>query len=73
MDLFEFCRLPMSDQTSEFLKQSRKITRQGTYAVFRNEDTSKKWEGSLDVQIVQEIVDDLSGTKLERFLNKVID
>ncbi len=67
-DLFQFTELGISQQTLRFLKESREYNGTGFYSVFKNEDTSKKWEKNLDKTIVEAIRKDLEGSKLEPFL-----
>ena len=66
--LFEFLDLRWSEQTRAFLAQSNAIHEENAYAVFKNRAVKARWRTELDPAIVQEIHDDLAGTRLQSFL-----
>lgn len=66
--VFRFCGLPVSDQTRRFIHESKMSEHADAYAVYRKSPDHDAWRKSLDPRIIREIVHDLKGTDLERFL-----
>lgn len=70
MKLFEFCEIPYSQQTSNFLKDSTSTNQNDEpYSVFRTNVKSKLDKMDISQEIVDHIKKDLKGTELERFNN----
>lgn len=67
--LFSFLNLPVTDQTYNFIKNSTLNNINNAYAVYRKTQDDDKWKKELDTTISQSIIDDLSGTHLENFIN----
>jgi Sulfotransferase domain len=67
--LFDFCALPCSEQTRSFLERSRADQHPDPYSVFRIAASGDRWRSRVDPTITQEIVADLRGTELERYLD----
>lgn len=66
--LFEFCELPMTDATREFIDQSKSYHDDDPYSVYRANTSDDKWKSVIPESIIKEIISELSGTSLERFL-----
>lgn len=66
--IYMFCGLSLSPQTTEFLSTSRKMGKETTYSVYRRKKKDDKWKGNLNQRIITEIEKDLNGTKLEKYL-----
>ncbi|MBT8043203.1 MAG: sulfotransferase [Kiritimatiellales bacterium] len=66
-DLFNFFNIPLTDQTREFLEASTSASQASYYSVYKTSDVTEKWKTDLDPSIAEEILADLSGTRLERF------
>lgn len=67
-DLFAFCRLPVHAQTLDFLSASAQAGNDSYYAVFKPASVADRWRSELDPYIVQEIEEELKGTRLGGFL-----
>lgn len=69
-ELFAFCGIPYSTQTEEFLESSSRpaYSSASYYSVFKSKSVVTKWKSLLDPYIVNEIREDLRGTRLEQFL-----
>ena len=66
--VFAFCQLDMSESTRKFLDESRSQNDADEYSVFKSHVVDNEWEKELDHRIVEEIVNELTGTELEQFL-----
>lgn len=66
--LFKFCNLKYGDQTIKFVHDSKSFNNSNKYSVFRKKQNDEKWRDDLDSRISAEIIDDLKGTDLERYL-----
>ncbi|MFT6248789.1 MAG: hypothetical protein ACJAZQ_001998 [Cognaticolwellia sp.] len=66
--LFEFCSIPYERQTIDFLKSSTTQHIDSPYSVFKNASVIDKWQHELDPYISNEIIQDLTGTRLEKFI-----
>ena len=65
---FKFVGLPFTQATSAFLETCHATHQEGTYAVFKDKSVAERWRSQLDPYIAREIVQDLVGTRLARFL-----
>lgn len=65
---FDFFGLEFTSQTKNFLQESLTTDSSDAYSVYRHNQTDRKWESELDPCISQEIIADLKGTPLERYL-----
>jgi hypothetical protein len=68
-NLFKFCKLPLTEQTKNFIAQSSSYQNNNAYSVYRLNQNDNNWETSLEQQIIDEIVADLKDTELEVFLS----
>lgn len=69
-DLFDFCGLAMDAQTNDFLAGRVPGRGEGHYTVFRDRRAQDdKWRGTLPDEIANEIIRDLEGDPLARFLD----
>jgi hypothetical protein len=66
--IFDFLGLTMTKQTRNFIKKCHLINIDSPYSVFKNKAVKDKWKEELDPHIRDEIMEDLKGTRLERFL-----
>ena len=67
LELFQFCELPMSEQTRSFLASSQAEHNPDQYAVFKHPSVTERWRTELPAEIQQAIQADVVGTELERF------
>ncbi len=67
-EIFAFANLPMSAQTEQYLIDCHTRHDTDTHAVFKDPSVRDKWRESLPDFIQGEIVDEVKGTELERFL-----
>lgn len=67
-NIFEFCELEMTYQTEEFVKLSRGSNKKDTYSVFNSKSSDDERANSLDAEIAEEIINDLKGTALEKYI-----
>jgi hypothetical protein len=68
-DLFEFCELDITQQTIDFIIETTTKHESDPYSVYRSKANDNLWSDILPKQIVEFIINDLSNTELERFLN----
>ena len=67
-ELFNFCDLPITKQTLDFIHQSQQFDKSHeAYSVFRSNQTDDKWKNILPEDIIKKIDDDLTGSVLEQF------
>lgn len=66
--LFSYVGLAPAPQAIEFIQLSRSRHEPDPYAVFRRPDLHQRWRTELDPVIADEILKELRGTELERFL-----
>jgi len=66
--MFDFVGLEFSEQSDSFLKASHSIHNDSPYSVFKDKSVKDRWRTELDPYIVNEVLNDLSGTRLEIFL-----
>ena len=69
--LFSFCKIPLTDQTRNFILESQSKNNPDTYSVFRNSENIKFRDYNLDQSIIDFIKNDLTGSALERFIQQV--
>ena len=67
-NLFDFSGLDMTQQTKEFLIQSKSYHDQETYSVYKTKKIDTNWEESLNPNIIDEISNDLIESELTQFL-----
>ncbi len=65
---FSFAGLDVEAQVTDFIHASQSRHLDDPYAVYKSPGVKDKWREQLDFRIVQAIAQDLSGTKLESFL-----
>ena len=66
--LFDFCQLQLTEQTRDFIIQSRSTTNIDHYSTYRVKQTDKDWCRELHQKIITEITNDLRNTELEVFV-----
>ncbi|HYW77873.1 MAG TPA: sulfotransferase [Gammaproteobacteria bacterium] len=69
--IFDFCDLPVSEQTVAFVRESTTRDDRDTYGVHRGHSrmTGQEWQSRLDREISRQITEELLGTPLEEFLH----
>lgn len=67
MELFQFCGLPMNEQTKGFLASSQATHNPDQYAVFKHPSVTERWRAELPAEIQRAIHEEVVGTELERF------
>jgi hypothetical protein len=67
-DAFSFVGLRMEDQVMDFIRMSQSRHSDDAYALFKSPGVKERWRAELDPGIADEIITDLKGTALERFL-----
>jgi len=68
-DLFNFCGLTITEQTINFIQESRTIHKDDTYSVFKGLINLDAWKTELDKRIIDRVYYELKNTELEIFLN----
>lgn len=68
-ELFDFCELNITQQTTDFINNSKSRHELDPYSVYRSKANDEQWCNILPEQIVEFILDDLDGTELEQLLN----
>lgn len=68
-DIFAFCSIEYNKQTSDFLRICSNSHINSPYSVFKDKRVVSQWKYELDPYITTEITNDLSGTRLEQFIN----
>lgn len=66
--LFEFCGLSVNDATHAFITNSKSHHDEDPYSVYRAGVNDDKWKSILPQSIVDQVISELEGTDLERFL-----
>jgi len=66
--IFDFIGLPVTSQTTEFVRNSNTTHKESPYSVYRDKSVKDSWQSQLDAYIADEIIQDLRGTRLEPFL-----
>jgi hypothetical protein len=65
---FSFVGLKLEDQVRDFIRMSQSRHSDDAYALFKSPSVRERWRSELDPAIEKEIVKDLEGTALQRFL-----
>jgi len=66
--IFDFLGLEFSEQSDAFLKASHAVHHTSPYSVFKDRSVKDRWKTELDPYIIREVLNDLSDTRLEMFL-----
>lgn len=67
-NVFSFVGLRMEEQVKDFIKASQASHVDDAYALYKSPHVKDRWKQELDHRISREIVAELKGTRLERFL-----
>lgn len=67
-ELFEFLSLEYTNQTNEFIIECHTKHDPHEDAVFKNKSVKDKWKQQLNPTIQKAVIEELSGTRFERFL-----
>lgn len=67
-NIFDFCNIEITNQTKNFLMQSRKVNKNDTYSVYKSKYTDDNWKKSLNPIIIDIISNDLKKHNLEEYL-----
>ncbi len=67
-ELFRFLGLDYTKQTEDFLIESQSKHHVDPYSVYKDKKVKEKWKWQLDEEIKEEILDEIRGTKFERFV-----
>ncbi|MEO7841485.1 MAG: sulfotransferase domain-containing protein [Anaerolineales bacterium] len=67
-NVFSFVELKMEKQVTAFIKASQSVHVDDAYAVHKDPSVKSRWQLQLDPRIAREIIEELRGTNLERFL-----
>ena len=68
--IFDFCQLKFEQPTLDFIKQSHSRHDENKRSVFKHPDKFTNWRQLLDMNIIQVINAEISGTELECFLHE---
>ena len=66
--IFRFLGLEYGQQTRDFLEASHATHKEGRATVFKSPEVKNSWKTELDVDMAAEMIADLAGTDLARFL-----
>jgi len=66
--LFASLSLPYTGQTEQFLKDCHRVHMSDPHAVFKSKTVRDRWREELDKVVANEILEELMGTRFERFL-----
>ncbi len=66
--LLTFAGLPFHTQVIHFIQRSRSEHHEDPYSVFKAPSVKDRWREDLNATIRQKIVEEVTGTRLERFL-----
>jgi len=66
--IFNFCGIPLQDQTRSFLLQSTQINQEDAYSVYKKKTVDDGWKEKLNSTIIDEISKDLKISSLEEYL-----
>jgi len=67
-NMFNYVGLSITEQTKKFLYDCHGKHDSDDYAVFKDKSVKDKWRTQLDHRIINEIFEDLKGTRLEKFI-----
>lgn len=65
---FSFIGLKMEKQVENFIKASQSLHVDDAYALYKSPSVKSRWRSQLDPRISREIIEEVQGTNLERFL-----
>lgn len=66
--IFDFAGLEFTEQTERFLEACHASNQESPYAVFKDKSVKERWRSELAPEIAREIIEDVEGTALARFL-----
>ncbi|WP_077529035.1 sulfotransferase family protein [Vreelandella utahensis] len=66
--MFQFCGLDYAPEVAAFVQESTSSHQESYYSVYKNPYVAVKWRQEMPQDIVDEIYEDLRGTRLEQFL-----
>ena len=66
--VFDFTGLKFTQQTRSFLTACNAVHKESPYAVYKNKSVKDNWRSELDPYISSEIIQEIEGTRLDRFL-----
>jgi len=58
----------MEKQVENFIKASQSLHVDDAYALYKSPSVKSRWRSQLDPRISREIIEEVQGTNLERFL-----
>lgn len=64
--IFDFCNLPFSEQTQDFLKKSSRKNNEDAYAVYKTKNNDLSWKKTLPTYIVDSIKSDKEFQELNK-------
>lgn len=67
-ELFAFVGCELEEQTISFLSECHRKHCEDSYAVFKKKDVADRWKQTLPKEIRKEIISQIKGTPLEKFL-----
>lgn len=68
-ELFQFCNLPFSRITKNFILESQIKENRDKYSVYKTKLTDDDWKNKLNPIIIKEIEKDIFNTELEKYFN----
>lgn len=68
-DLFQFCNLPFTEITKNFITESQIKENKDAYSVYKTKLTDDEWKNKLNPIIIKAIEKDLINTELEKYFN----
>ena len=69
LDLFKFCDLSMTTQTSKFLHNSTSKNNLDSYSVFKKKENDDSWKSNLSPSIIKQIKEDVDFKELNSIFN----
>lgn len=66
--LFDFFHIKLYEQTLGFIENSKNKSNEDAYSVYRTKSSDDNWKSGLPGEIINEVVDDLKGSPLEKYL-----
>ena len=67
-DIFNYCGLSLTDQTSIFIQEAQSKHIEDPYSVFKSKQVAINWKTALNEEIINCIINEITGTELEKFL-----
>lgn len=67
-DVFSFCSLSYSEQTQNFISQSKANNNKDAYSVYKTKSIDNKWKTELNTEIANLIQNNLKHTILEKYI-----